>query len=427
MRDTVRGASSMPPSPLDSDCYALSGFNRNKGMISLNSEKDDIIEHMVYDNKLDLLTQQMALEPAEDWDCPQISDRKQKEFYATRARLPNGKPIFLLKTLLSSVCERNCLYCPFRAGRDFRRASFQPEEFAKIFMFMHKTGKVDGIFLSSGITNGGIYSQDKLLQTAELLRHRFGYQDYLHLKILPGAEYSQVEQAMQLADRISINLEAPNSTSLKKLAPEKQFQEELLRPLQWADRIRKEKYPNTAWKGKWPSTATQFVVGGADESDFELLDTTSKLLMHYGLTRVYFSAFNPILDTPLESKSPTPLLRQHRLYQASYLLRDYQFNFDELSFTQSGNLPLETDPKTAWAIQNIKEQPIEINTASKEMLLRVPGIGPKGVFAILIARRERKLRSLSTLEKLGIQSKKAAPYILLDGKKPPVQPQLFII
>ena len=374
---------------------------------------------------MQLLTQQMHLEPAEDALCPQLSSRKQDEVYISSAALPNGKRISLLKTLLTSVCERNCFYCPFRSGRDFRRASFKPDEFAKLFMYMHKTGKVEGIFLSSGVVGGGIRTQDQLLDTAAIMRRKYNYQGYLHLKIMPGADKEQVRQAMLLADRVSINLEAPNTERLQRLAPKKQFLDELLSPLRWADEIRREQSPHQAWKGTWPSTVTQFVVGGADESDLELLTTTENLYHQMGLARAYYSAFNPIPDTPLENKTPTPLIRQNRLYQASFLLRDYGFSMEELPFETGGDLPLDTDPKTAWAKANFRDQPIEINRAPREILLRIPGIGPKGVQAILKARRDQKLVNLEMLIKLGIRAQKAAPFILIDGHQAARQLTLF--
>ncbi len=377
-------------------------------------------------SRLQLLSQQLHLEHAEDVGCLQISRRKSDEIYVSRAVLPDGSHISLLKTLLTSVCERDCNYCPFRAGRDFKRASFQPDEFAKIFMYMHESGKVDGIFLSSGIAGGGGITQDRLLDTAAIMRRKYKYKGYLHLKIMPGADRDQVEQAMLLSDRISINLEAPNSKRLSLLAPNKNFYEELIKPIRWANEIRKNKSPESAWKGKWPSTVTQFVVGGADESDVELLSITEDLHRQMGLARAYYSAFNPVPDTPLENRPPTPLIRQTRLYQASYLIRDYGYSMEELPFEQFGNLPVNIDPKLALAQKLFINNPIEINDAPKELLLRIPGIGPKGVISILKARRSQKLRYLSSLTKLGIQARKAAPFILLDGKRPTYQKNLFI-
>ena len=181
-------------------------------------------------DRLKMLTSQMHLEPAEDTGCPQILQRHQDDIYVSQAQLPNGQRISLLKTLLTNACERNCYYCPFRAGRDFRRATFKPEEMAHTFMAIHRTGIAEGIFLSSGVIRGGITTQDRLLDTADILRNRLHYRGYLHLKIMPGAERDQVLRAMQLADRVSVNLEAPNTHRLSLLAPRKQFLEELLQP-----------------------------------------------------------------------------------------------------------------------------------------------------------------------------------------------------
>ena len=192
--------------------------------------------------------------------------------------------------------------------------------------------------------------------------------------------------------------------------------EELLQPLKWVDEIRREQPAYKGWNGRWPSTVTQYVVGGSDESDLELLTTTQWLHKNVRLKRAYFSAFSPIRDTPLENKAPTDPLREHRLYQASFLLRDYGFDLEELPFAEGGNLPLPTDPKQAWAQVNLREQPIEVNKAERKELLRVPGIGPKGANAILRARRQSKLRDLSMLKKLGVIAERAAPYVLLDGQ-----------
>jgi predicted DNA-binding helix-hairpin-helix protein len=375
--------------------------------------------------RLKLLTDQMHLEPAED--CTIVGTKHASslqngdDIFVHPAKLPNGKSIQLLKTLLTSVCERDCYYCPFRSGRDFRRATFKPEEFASLFMNLHRVGAAEGIFLSSGVAGGGIRTQDKLLDTADILRHNLGFRGYIHLKVMPGAEKAQVERAMHLADRVSVNLEAPNTERLARLAPHKIFIEELLRPLRWVDEIRRAQPAYKGWNGRWPSTVTQYVVGGSDESDLELLTTTQWLHKNVSLKRAYFSAFSPIHDTPLENKAPTNQLREHRLYQASFLLRDYGFDLEELPFVGDGNLPLPTDPKLAWAQVNLQEQPIEVNKAERKELLRVPGIGPKGANAILQARRQGKLKDLSMLKKLGVIAERAAPYVLLDGHRAPVQ------
>jgi predicted DNA-binding helix-hairpin-helix protein len=376
-------------------------------------------------SRLKLLSSQMSFEPDLEQKPVCFSAKAEQSVFVEPAQMPNGQSIKLLKTLLSSVCERDCFYCPFRAGRDFRRASFQPEEFARLFMQLHQSRLAEGVFLSSGIAAGGLRTQDKLLDTADILRNKLGFRGYLHLKIMPGSERAQMERAMQLADRVSINLEAPNTERLRKLAPHKIFMEELLQPLKWADEIRRTQPPNHTWNGRWPSTVTQFVAGGADEPDLELLSTTHYLVRRLGLKRAYFSAFHPVLDTPLENKPAVDPIREQRLYQASFLLRDYGFDLEDLPFSGEGNLPLTIDPKLAYAAQNLVHAPIELNRAEKRDLLRVPGIGPKAVESILRARRSGALKDLSRLRALGIDAARAAPFILLDGKRPAQQMTLF--
>jgi predicted DNA-binding helix-hairpin-helix protein len=388
-------------------------------------------------NTLDTLVElssQMELEHAEEARGQKnpaptkpacFTPKEQKAAFIHPAQLPNGKQIKLLKTLLSSACERDCYYCPFRAGRDFRRATFKPQEFAELFMKINQAKMAEGIFLSSGIAAGGANTQNKILDTAEILRKRFGYRGYMHLKIMPGSEKGQVERAMQLADRVSVNLEAPNTERLAKLAPHKVFLEELLQPLKWVEEIRRLQPAYKFWNGKYPSTVTQFVAGGSDESDLELLTTTDWLMKNVRLKRAYFSAFHPIRDTPLENKAEVDPLREHRLYQASFLLRDYGFDLEEMPFMNDGNLPLPTDPKLAWAQMNLAEKPLEINRAEKSQLLRVPGIGLKGADAILSARRMGKVRDLTSLRKLGVVVTRVAPFILLDGKRADLQMALF--
>lgn len=341
------------------------------------------------------------------------------------AALPNGQRMPLLKTLLTSACERNCNYCAFRAGRDFRRQTFKPEELAQTYQQLYQKGIVKGIFLSSGVAGGGIRTQDKLIDTAEVLRNKLNYRGYLHLKVMPGAEKAQVERAMQLADRVSVNLEGPNNECLARLAPQKIFMEELLQPLRWIDEIRRGRPGHQGWNGHWPSSVTQFVVGAAGERDVELLRATAYLQHKLGLTRVYFSGFQPVSDTPLENLPSADPWREHRLYQASFLLRDYGFTFEELPFTPGGDLPLEIDPKLAWARSHLAEAPVEINRAGREELLRIPGIGPLAARAVLNARRKNHLASLEDLKALGIRSNRAAPFILMDGKRPPLQLSLW--
>ena len=352
-------------------------------------------------------------------------ERKKSSLGIHQAVMPGGQRTALLKTLLTSACECDCYYCPFRARRNFRRATFKPEEMASVFSQMHQTGVVDGLFLSSGIAGGGRRTQDRLIDTVDILRRRHQFQGYVHLKLMPGLERDQLVRTMQIADRVSINLEAPNSARLAGLAPHKIFFEELLQPLKWADEIRRTQSPHTALKRRWPSVVTQLVVGAVGEDDLEILTTASYVIRQLRLQRVYFSAFHPVPDTPLENTPPENPWREHRLYQASFLLRDYGFDLEEMPFTADGRLPLDTDPKLAWARANLQEQPVELNRADREMLLRVPGIGPQGAQAILQARRRGRLTDLDSLQSLGILAKRAAPYVLLNGRRPNHQMRLF--
>ncbi|MBN1262111.1 MAG: radical SAM protein [Anaerolineae bacterium] len=294
--------------------------------------------------KLRMLSEATQYEPAEDVSLtgdplPKAHAPEELIGCISHAATPKGR-VPLLKTLVSSACERNCNYCAFRSGRNFQRASFTPEELAYLFLQIYEAGLVKGIFLSSGMIGGGPKTQDRILETAAILRQHHRFTGYLHLKIMPGAERDQIAAGMALADRVSLNLEAPNARRLTTLAPKKGFDDELLTRLTWVHELRQSMRPHTS-----PSMTTQFVVGAAGESDVELLLTTEQLTRRLGLARAYFSIFSPVPDTPLEMLPPASLTRQRRLYQASFLLRDYGFAAEELPFAQDGNLPLETDPK----------------------------------------------------------------------------------
>ena len=371
--------------------------------------------------KLKLLGPPTCFEPAEEMGVPQPSASKDDDLGGAihNAVMPNGKRIALLKTMLTSACERDCTYCGFRKGREVRRAPITPDQLARRFLQLHQRGIAEGVFLSSGLAGGGPHTQDRIIATAEVLRRHYNFQGYIHLKIMPGAERDQIVAAMRLANRVSVNLEAPNTERLARLAPHKVFAEELLQRLRWIDEIRR------SMPGRWPSSTTQYVVGAVDESDVELLTTTEFLHRQAGLARAYFSSFSPVRDTPLEDHPPSPPLREHRLYQSSFLLRDYGFTVEELPFGPGGNLPLESDPKLAWANRHLSHTPIELNTAGRRDLLRVPGIGPKGADKVLRERRRGRLRDLADLRKLGISPKRAAPFILLSGRRPPRQLTLW--
>jgi predicted DNA-binding helix-hairpin-helix protein len=288
---------------------------------------------------------------------------------------------------------------------------------------------VEGLFLSSGVCGSAQRSMDRMLATVEIIRQRYSFRGYVHLKLLPGISHAQVERAGQIAQRVSINLEAPNSERLSKIAPYKQ-RDEVLNPMRWAgeliraDRVRAG--PSVRDR-KWASAGltTQFVVGAAQESDHEILTTVSHLYAKVGLHRAYYSAFQPVPDTPLEGHAYTPAWREHRLYQSDFLFRQYGFCLDELVFDRQGHLPREGDPKALWAEAHPEFFPIEVNRASRAALLRVPGIGPRSVGRILAERRLDPLRTLSALRGMGAVAKRAAPFILLDGRRPDYQLRLW--
>ncbi len=328
----------------------------------------------------------------------------------------------VLKSMVTTACERNCFYCPFRAGRSaMRRVKITPDDMARGFMGLYKGGAVEGLFLSSGVINGGITSQDPILDVGAILREKYQFRGYIHLKVMPGAERDQVQRAMTLADRVSINLEAPNANRLERIAPGKLFGDELLAPLRWIEELRQSSEGRLS-----ASSTTEFVVGPAGESDVELLSATEYLHRQLKLARVYFSAFSPVVETPLDNVAPTDDARRIRLYQASFLLRDYGFTVEDLPFAGAGNLPLSIDPKRAWADDHLAQAPIELNTAPRRDLLRVPGIGLLGAARILTARQKGTLRTLDDLRAAGVANvDRVAQYVLLDGRRPLNQPRLF--
>ena len=315
--------------------------------------------------KLALMGDATPYEPA--GDQPQQERRRvpyqshSLEECITNVSTPTGKRK-ILKAMVTTACQMNCHYCPFRAGRShMKRLTFTPDELARGLDTLQQAGKVEGMFLSSGIIKGSVTTQDKILDTAEIVRNRYHYQGYLHLKVMPGIEYDQLYRLMQLGDRVSVNLEGPTQERLDALAPKKDFQRELLSMLQLAEQIRR-----THPYEKLASTVTQFVVGAVGDTDLELLSLSNHLYRQYGLTRAYYSGFSPVIQTPFENLPATDPLREHRLYQASFLLRDYGWSIEDLLFLEDGNLRIDIDPKRAWAERNLREAPIDVMNATRK-------------------------------------------------------------
>jgi len=344
------------------------------------------------------------------------------------AVLPNGRKTPLLKVLQQGGCERDCFYCAQRCGGEAAlgnaaagegtgrpptaEPSFTPEELAGIFIALRRQQRVAGLFLSSALRGGAVATMDRMLATAEILRRRYRFTGYLHLKLVPGCAPDQVERAMQLATRVSVNLEAPSAAHLARIAPGKDFERQLLGPL------RQVALAQAQGRFARGGQTTQFVVGAGAESDREIVGATAELYRRWRLARAYFSAFQPLNGTPLQARAPAPLMREHRLYQVDFLLRKYGFGFEEVPFGPDGQLSLETDPKTLWARTHPERFPVEVNTAEPAVLMRVPGIGPKAAQRVLEARRRTKIRSLEALRGVGAVAASAAPFILLDGKSP---------
>ena len=352
---------------------------------------------------------------------------------------PDGQRKATLKVLQTSVCQNNCNYCAFRAGRDIRRGHLTPDELARSFDLMYRAGLVESLFLSSGVI-GTHRTMDEMLATVELVRQKYGFLGYIHLKLLPGAEDAHIERAVELADRVSMNLEAPTPATLAALAPLKRM-DALVGPLRKAaqmicrgDPLRSPALTGAGIRaGARPAPtmghtrigmSTQFVVGPAGESDRELLSTAQMLYRELRLARAYYSVFTPVRDTPLEGEPPTDPQREFRLYQADWLLRYYHFSADELPFDPDGQLRTDVDPKTAWAGAHPERFPVEVNAAPLDDLLRVPGVGPHSAKAIVQARRQGKLREVGDLRKLGARADRAAPFVTLAGRRPPYQPPL---
>lgn len=346
--------------------------------------------------------------------------RDLKPWLSTSIR-SDGKKIPIVKTLMTSACEKDCYYCATRRGRNsLRRETFKPEELAAGFNLIQQRGIAEGLFLSSGVIGGGTRTMEKTIATVDILRRKYEFRGYVHLKLMPGAERAAIERAIQLADRVSVNLEAPNTARLQKLSGTKAFSEELLAPLRAARALMRER-PELART----SMVTQFVVGAAEETDREIISTATRLYRELALARVYYSAFRPVDDTPLENHAPTNPLRELRLYQTDFLLRQYGFTFDELTFDADGLLPLDTDPKTAYALAHPEQFPLEVQRATREELLRVPGLGPKSVERMCKLRHTHTFTTIQELKRLGADAERAAPFILLDGKRPMRQLPLF--
>ncbi|HMQ31230.1 MAG TPA: radical SAM protein [Chloroflexaceae bacterium] len=338
------------------------------------------------------------------------------------AKREGGGTTRLFKVLQTNACRFACKYCFTSCAIRRRRTTFKPDELATTFLSLSRARRAEGLFLSSGIVPDADTTMEKMLGTVERLRLREGYTGYIHLKLIPGASYDLIERAVELADRVSLNLEAPSQERLAALAPDKEFAESMWGRMAWASQLMRRAREEGRRAAR--SLTTQFVVGAVGESDRELLATVQRAQRELGLWRAYYSAFHPIERSPLADQPAEDPARALRLYQSEFMLRDYGFGYDELPFDEQGLLPRDRTPKQAWAERHLHE-PVEVNRAPRHQLLRIPGIGPKSADKIIAARRETRLRDLEQLRRLGVTAAWAAPFVLLDGRRAPVQLALW--
>ena len=332
----------------------------------------------------------------------------------------DGRCITLLKVLLSNACVYDCKYCVNRRSNDTRRAAFTPRELAELTIGFFRRNYIEGLFLSSGVLRDPDYTMEQMIRALRILREEYRFNGYIHAKAIPGAAPELVHQLGLLADRLSVNIELPSQQGLQALAPDK-TREAILRPMglirdgaaqSKAELVKYRHAPVFAPAGQ----STQLIVGATDDSDRHILHLTESLYQKYRLKRVFYSAYIPVTeDTRLPAlDTKPPLLREHRLYQADWLLRFYQFKADEILDQNSPNFNPYLDPKCNWAVQHYGLFPVDVNRAPFEMLLRVPGIGPKSARRIWHARKQASL-GLDELKRMGVVLKRAQYFIICNG------------
>ncbi len=332
----------------------------------------------------------------------------------------DGRCISLLKILMTNSCIYDCAYCINRRSNDTPRAILSPEEICTFTIEFYRKNYIEGLFLSTGVVRNPDYTMELLIKTAHLLRNVHNFSGYLHIKLIPGASQELIDKLGRYADRVSVNIELPSQKSLSLLAPQKKL-DAIVTPMKQVkesiDIYRKEKKKTRRAPVFAPAgQSTQLIVGATPESDLQILTLTDWLYKKVTLKRVYYSAYIPVNnDSNLPALPVPPLLREHRLYQADWLLRFYNFEADELLSPVNPNLSTELDPKAAWALNHLEHFPVEVNRADYNMLLRVPGIGVQSARKIMKARKIRRLR-YEDLIKLRVVLKRAQYFITVNGK-----------
>ncbi len=334
----------------------------------------------------------------------------------------DGRCISLLKILFTNECVFDCRYCLNRSSNDIVRASFTPDEVCRLTIEFYRRNYIEGLFLSSGILKNPNYTMELLYQTLYQLRNQYHFEGYIHVKAIPGAAQELIEKTGFLADRMSVNLELPTAESLRRLAPHK-TRKKILAPMRQVQLRRKENKEELVLYRNAPrfvpgGQSTQMIIGATPESDFQILSVAESLYRNFDLKRVFFSAFVQVNQDALLPALPggPPLLREHRLYQADWLLRFYGFTAGELLSEDHPNFNAALDPKCDWALSHLEEFPVEVNQADYYTLLRVPGIGPKSARRIVKARRHGSL-DFPALKKAGVVLKRAVYFITCGGRQ----------
>lgn len=335
---------------------------------------------------------------------------------------PDGRCISLLKILLTNRCLYDCHYCINRRSSNVRRASFTPDEVINLTLSFYKRNYIEGLFLSSGIVRNADHTMEQIIHVARTLREVHDFRGYIHLKTLPEASQEMTALAAKYADRISINLELPSQQSLDRLAPEKNIQrtEQAMGKIRTlVDNANAQRKDGDRSLQHATGQSTQVIVGADQSSDADFLARSDNLYRNYKLKRVYYSAFSPIPSpSSILPPSPPPLVREHRLYQADWLMRQYGFDVSEILSPDQPNLDLRIDPKLSWALRNRHSFPVNLQTAPRELLLRIPGIGPRNVNRLLQIRRFKKL-TLNDLARLRIPLSKTRPFVITSDYHPP--------
>ena len=334
----------------------------------------------------------------------------------------DGRCISLLKILFTNECIYDCKYCVNRSGNDVVRTSFTPEEVCTLTMEFYRRNCIEGLFLSSGVLKSPNYTMELLYTVLYKLRHEHNFQGYIHVKAIPGADSRLIQMTGYLADRMSVNIELPTAESLRLLAPHK-TRKNILAPMRFVQQMSAENQYEIQTYRHVPKfvpagQSTQMIIGATPESDYQILHVAESLYKKFDLKRVFYSAFIPVNEDknlPSVKEQRPPLLREHRLYQADWLLRYYHFEAGELLDEENPNFNAYLDPKCFWALRHLEEFPIEINYAAYDMLLRVPGIGYKSASRIVKARRMGML-DFEDLKKMGVVLKRALYFITCKGK-----------